>query len=235
MNVVEVVLETQGKVGFASREVGRTVDSAEYVLNTALHYAFGFAKGRYVDTKHHPTYVEDTKDIVDDLYVTPADPIESPNYWTTIYNARDGSYTTVNYAAANDPDQDVNIPRFGRERAFSHGNEFRCYVIPRESDAEEIVSSLPAYIRLGKKRGKAKLHVQTVEARQETGRFTLNHPIGAYDYDGSPLGSVISKNMRPTPLLLQAEYEGKSLSIPRGDDEPVAKLPSGLQFLKTQR
>jgi len=234
MNVVEVVLETQGKVGFASREVGRTVDSAEYILNTALHYALGFAQGRYVDTLHRPKYVEDTADVADDVYITPAEPVESPSYWTTIYNARGNRYATINYAAANDPDQDINIPRFGRERAFSHGNEFRCYVIPKDADASEVVSDLPAYVRLGKKRGKAKLHVRTINGRRKNGEFTLNHPIGAYDYEGKPLGSVISKNMRPTPLLLQAEYEDEHLEIPRDEEKP-AKLPVALTFLAKKR
>lgn len=235
MQIIEVVLETQGKVGFASREVGRTVDTAEYLLNTALHYAFGFASGRYVDTQHQPTYIEDTEDIVDQLYITPAEPLESPNYWTTIYNARNDEYTTVNYAAANDPDQDINIPRFGRDRAFSQGNEFRCYILPREQSSREILDVLPSYIRLGKKRGKVKLHTRTVEARRQSGQFTLNHPISVYDYTGTPLGNLISKNMRPTPLILQAEYEDDYISIPRGENGSPAKLPEDLRFLKKKR
>jgi len=235
MNILEIVIETQGKVGFASREVGRTADTAEYLLNTALHYAFGFAKGRYVDTIHRPTYIEDTAAIADEFYLTPAEPLEQPDYWTTIYNARGDQYATVNYSAAEDPDQDINIPRFGRERAFSHGNEFRCYIIPYGTDAQTIRSDLPAYVRVGKKRGKAKLHVSTVEARRETGQFTVNHPIGAYDYEGTPVGSVISKNMRPTPLILQAQYEDEYVAIPRGEDEPPAMLPTDLRFLETKR
>lgn len=235
MQVVEVVLETQGMVGFASREVGRTVDTAEYVLNTALHYAFGFASGRYVDTEHRPTYVEDTESVVDELYVTPAEPLESPSYWTTIYNARGDSYTEINYSAADDPDQDYNLPRFGRQRAFSHGNYFRSYIIPKSVSASEIVDELPAYVRLGKKRGKAKLHIRILNARRETGEFTLNHPISTYDYTEIPLGSVISKNMRPTPLLLQAEYDDEYLSIPRQDSEQPAEIPYNLTFLKAKR
>ena len=235
MNVVEVVLETQGKVGFASREVGRTVDSGDYILNTALHYAFGFATGRYVDTEHRPTYVADTDDIVDDFYITPAEPLATPNYWTTIYNARGDRYTTVNYAAADDPDQDINIPRFGRERAFSHGNEFRCYIIPKETASADIASYLPSYIRLGKKRGKAKLHVRTVNAKKNKGEFTLNHPIGVYDYGRNPLGSVISKNMRPTPLLLQARYDDEYIEVPRSSEDSPARLPTDLTFLNNKR
>lgn len=235
MHVVEIILETQGKVRFASREIGRTVDTAEYLLNTALHYAFGFASGRYVDTKHQPTYVEDTEAVVDQLYITPAAPRESPSYWTTTYNARGDDYTAVNYAAADDPDQDINIPRFGRERAFSHGNEFTCYILPREQSANEILDALPAYVRLGKKRGKAKVHARTVEARRQTGQFTLNHPISTYDYTELPLGSLVSKKMRPTPLVLQAEYEDEHLVIPRESDDAPITIPADLQFLKTKR
>lgn len=235
MQVVEVVLETQGKVGFASREVGRTVDTAEYLLNTALHYAFGFAKGRYVDREHRPTYIEDTAGIVDKFYITPAEPIDSVSYWSSIYNARGDSYTTVNYAAADDPDQDINLPRFGRERAFSHGNEFRCYILPSKRSARSIADDLPAYVRLGKKRGKAKLHTRLVDARREAGTFTLNHPIGAYDHSGKPLGNLITKNMRPTPIIVQAEYDETYVAIPRDDEEEPAKLPTALRFLAEKR
>lgn len=235
MNVVEIVLETQGKVGFASREVGRTADTAEYLLNTALHYALGFASGRYVDVLHQPTYEEDTADAIEEVYVTPAAPLAQPEYWTTIYNARGDRYATVNYNAADDPDQKINLPRFGRERAFSQGNEFRCYVIPRAAHARNLLAGLPRYVRLGKKRGKAKVHSRLLDARRESGQFTANHPFSVYDYDGTPLGSVISKNMRPTPLILQAEYEDDYLVIPRGENEPPARLPAGLEFLRTKR
>lgn len=235
MNVVEVVLETKGNVVFASREVGRTVDTAEYLLNTALYYALGFASGRYHDSTLRPTYVEDTEDVADVVYVTPAAPVEQPDYWTTIYNARGDRYATVNYTATEDPEQHLNLPRFGRQRSFTQGNQFRCYLIPREGAAAELVERLPTYVRLGKKRGKAKLSARTVSARRESGQFTANHPFSVYDYDGTPLGSVISKNMRPTPLILQAEYEDDHLAIPRGSGSPPVKLPANLRFLETKR
>lgn len=235
MEVVEAVLETHGRVGFAAREVGRTVDSGEYLLNTALHYALGFATGRYVDTKHRPTYLEDTETAIQQLYITPAEPLDSPNYITTIYNARGDRYATVNYDATEDPDQDKNLPRFGRERAFRHGNQFRTYLIPRDLTATDIVDSVPGYVRLGKKRGKAKVHTRIVEAQRRAGQFIINHPIGAYDYDGTPIGSVVSKQMRPTPLILQAAYDDDYLAIPREDRDSSAKIPAGLEFLERKR
>ena len=233
MDVVEVILETQGNVAFASREVGRTADTAEYLLNTALYYAFGFSSGRYIDTKHQPTYLEDTQEVVDDVYITPAAPLDQPNYWTTIYNARGDRYATVNYAAAEDPEQHLNLPRFGRQRTLSHGNQFRCYLIPHKASPTTLVNELPTYVRLGKKRGKAKLSSRIVSAQRDVGRFTSTHPFSTYDYDGAPLGSVISKHMRPTPLILQAEYEGAYLTIPT--DEGQVKLPAELEFLKSKR
>lgn len=57
MQVIEATLTTHGKVGFASREVGRMTDTDSCILNTALHYALGLASGRYVDVSHEPTYI----------------------------------------------------------------------------------------------------------------------------------------------------------------------------------
>lgn len=235
MELIEVVIETQGRVGFAAREVGRTVDTGEYILNTALHYAFGLASGRYVDVVDSPTYIEDTAEISEQVYIAPAEPLDSPDYMTTIYNARGDRYATVNYAATDDPDQDKNLPRFGRERAFTQGNHFRTYLVPYERDAASVAAELPQYVRLGKKRGKVKLHVRRVKARREAGRFVSTHPIGTYDYDGKPLGSVISRNMRPMSLILQAEYEDEHFVVPQGDGETPVKLPANLQFLGTKR
>lgn len=237
MHVVEATIETKGGVWFASREVGRLADTAEYILNTALHYAFGFASGRYVDTTRQPTYIEDTEEVIEEVYISPAAPLHGAEYWTTIYNARGDSYTTVNYAATDDPQQDLNIPRFGRRRSLSHANKFRCYLVPQDgTDADEIRERIPRYVRLGKKRGKAKVETETRVAREMTGEFTTNHPISTYDYDAVPVGGVISKNMRPTPLILQAEYEGEYLEVrTEAEDEPARIIPADLQFLKTKR
>lgn len=234
MNVVEVRLTTQGRVGFASREVGRLADTSEYILNTALYYALGFAGGRYVDTEFQPTYIEDTEEVAEELYITPAAPVEQPNYSTAFYNARGDDYATVNYSAEDDPQQSLNLPKFGSERRFSHGNQFRLYVIPKESGAREISEQIPGYVRLGKKRGKVRVDTRIVEARRSTGEFVANHPFGVHDYDNTPKSNVVSKKMRPTPIILQAKYEDDHISIPR-EDRPNAKLPTHLTFLRKKR
>lgn len=234
MKVIEARITTQGRVGFAAREVGRLVDTNEYILNTALYYALGFASGRYVDTEFRPTYIDDTSSVADELYITPAVPVETPNYSTALYNARDDNYVTINYAAEDDPQQSLNLPKFGRERRFSHGNEFRFYVLPRAMEPRKISDQISGYARLGKKRGKVRLDTRTLNAHQHDGEFLTNHPIGVHDYESTPLGNVVSKKMRPMPIILQAKYNDRYLSIPR-ENGPNVKLPEDLIFLKTKR
>ncbi len=240
MDVLEGRIRTRGEVTFTSREVGRLADTEPYVLNTALYYALGLASGRYVDTSYEPTYVEDTADLADDVYVSPAAPVPgtNPNYVTTTYNATRDEYVEINYSAEDDPYEKQNLPSFGRRRSLAQGTHLRFFVVPRARSANSLVDELPQYVRLGKKRGKARVDFTIREATQESGSFRLNHPIGAYDHDEAPLGNVVTKSMKPTPLILQGDYEGEHLRIDRGDpdNEPdVVELPRGLTFLKEKR
>jgi CRISPR-associated protein Csc1 len=240
MEVLEATVQTCGEVTFTSREVGRLADTEPYILNTALYYALGLASGRYVDTSYEPTYVADTDGIADDIYVSPAAPVSgtNPNYVTTTYNATRDEYAEVNYAAEDDPYEKQNLPSFGRRRSLAQGTQLRFFLIPRERSAGELVSRLSRYIRLGKKRGKARLDLTIREATEQKGSFQLNHPIGAYDYDDTPLSNVITKSMQPTPLVLQGDYEGEYLQIDRSgtDTNPNSvEFPRNLVFLKKKR
>jgi CRISPR-associated protein Csc1 len=249
MQVIEATIRTMGEVGFASREVGRLADTEPYVLNTALYYALGLASGRYVDRKFEPTYIEDTDPVADEVYVTPAVPVPAPgasatrtDYITSTYSARGDDYATVNYSAQNDPNAKQNLPSFGRRRVLGHGNHLRCYLVPKSASATELHDSLPQYVRLGKKRGKARIDTRLVDARRETGEYALGHPIGAYDHAEPPTGNVITKRMQPTPLILQGDYEGEHLAVsarPEGatEDERFdrVRLPADVRFLETKR
>jgi CRISPR-associated protein Csc1 len=249
MQVIEATIRTMGEVGFASREVGRLADTEPYVLNTALYYALGLAGGRYVDRKFEPTYIDDTEAVAEEVYVSPAVPVPAPGdssahteYLTSTYNATGDEYATVNYSAQNDPNAKQNLPSYGRRRVLGHGNHLRCYLIPKDETVTEINEKIPQYIRLGKKRGKARVDTRLVDARRQTGAYQLGHPIGAYDYDSTPTGNVITKTMQPTPIILQAGYEGDHLAIStqpadsEDDDRfPRVCLPASLRFLETKR
>lgn len=235
MDILEATLRTRGEVTFTSREVGRLADTEPFILNTALYYALGFASGRYVDTSYQPTYVEDTTDLTD-LYVSPAapPPDAAPNYVTTTYNATNDEYAEMNYSAQDDPNAKQNLPSYGRRRSLGHGTVLRFFVVARDRPIDEVAEWIPQYVRLGKKRGKARVDIQKRRASKRSGEFRLNHPIGAYDYPDLPDGNVITKSMKPTPLILQGDYRGEYLSIDRGEAERV-RVPAGLTFLATKR
>lgn len=235
MDVLEATLRTCGEVTFTSREVGRLADTEPYILNTALYYALGLTGGRYVDTSYEPTYVEDTDDLTD-LYVSPAAPVSgsSPNYLTTTYNATRDEYAEVNYSAQDDPYVKQNLPSYGRRRSLMQGTIFRFFVISRGCPIDTIIKHIPQYVRLGKKRGKARLDLRKRSVSSQSGEFRLNHPIGAYDHPDTPEGNVITKAMKPTPLILQADYHGEYISIDQGESDHV-RMPAGLTFLATKR
>lgn len=253
---IEATIRTQGEVWFASREVGRLADTESYLLNTALYYALGLASGRYVDGTFEPTYVEDTAEIARDVYVSPAVPVgqradggDGTNFITSTYNTSDDNYATVNYSAQNDPDAGRNLPSYGRRRVLGHGNRLRFFLVPFDREADALESALPRYVRLGKKRGKARIDTRILPVEGRTGGYQLGHPINAYDSEQRPVGNLITKRMRPTPLIVQADYEGDHLAIrvddgadkrrPKEDDNEddpeYVKLPEDVQFLSRKR
>ncbi len=240
MAALEATLRVCGEVTFTSREVGRLADTESYVLNTALYYALGLASGRYVDTDFEPTYIEDTTEVAEEIYVSPAAPVpeSSPQFVTSTYNVTRDEYAVINYAAEDDPYEGQNLPSYGQRRSLTSGTNLRFFLVPRDTDVETLATELPRYIRLGKKRGKARLDVTLRPTVREQGPFRLNHPIGAYDHDTTPVGNVVSKSMKPTPIILQADYEGPHLKIDRqgaATSPDVVSLPAGLSFLKQKR
>lgn len=235
MKIIEATLQTRGEVTFTSREVGRLADTEPYILNTALYYALGFASGRYVDTSYQPTYLEDTAELTD-VYVSPAAPLPetAPNYVTATYNATRDEYAEVQYSGRDDPNAKQNLPSYGRRRSLAHGTLLRFFIIPRDRPVADLKEQLPTYVRLGKKRGKARLDIRCQPATRQSGEFQLNHPIGAYDFPEPPNGNVITKSMKPTPLIMQGDYTGEYLAIEQNDQEQV-RIPAGLTFLATKR
>ncbi len=69
----------------------------------------------------------------------------------------------------------------------------------------------------------------------DEGEFLTNHPFGIFDYDGVPLGDLISIKMRPVPLIVQGRYSGKFVRIPCAGKRDDIVLPYKLEFLKAKR
>jgi len=227
--VIECTLTVLGRLLFASKEIDRLVDVGDFVLNSALYYALGFARGKYVNIGCKPDYLKETEKICEEFYITAAAPIGSLTHLTTTYNARSDNYAVINYKAQDDPNARFNIPRYGRERAINQLNKFKFYIFTYHADAEVFAASLPRYVRLGKKRSKCKIDYNIVDSEALNGTFTANHPFGIYDYEGIPTRNLISRKMRPTPLILQGTYNGIYIKI----GETI--LPYKLIFLKNLR
>ena len=237
MQVIEATLLTHGKVGFASREVGRMADTDPCILNTALYYALGIASGRYVDDTHKPTYIEDTKAIADELYVTPAAParVDRQDPIRTEYLTTNRSNRSDKYASGSEP-AEKNIPTFERERTLAPDNVFQFYVFPYERDATTVAAELPSYIRVGKKRGKARVNYRVVDAQRRSGTFDLTHPLSIYDHDATPVGGVVMKQMQPTPVWFEGEFDTDYYAIePPFPNEQRVCYPADAQFLRTKR
>lgn len=258
--VVKCSIETLDRTLYASREVGDLVDTGDYILNTALHYAFGFVSGKYVNIGNKPSYLDETSNIYKKFYITPAKPEPTEEYLkqllevhvcslekkkpspslgghsTNSWNARPHQYAVKNWKAT-DPDypyKGMNIPKYGRERVLDQQNLFTAYILPYEIDAESIGSNIPKYVRLGKKRSKARVRTSIIEGEINEGEFISNHPFGIYDYESLPLGNLISVRMRPIPLVLQGRYKGQFIRIPRNEGKETI-LPYKLEFLKVKR
>lgn len=258
--VVECSIETLDRTLYASREVGDLVDTGDFILSTALNYAFGFVAGKYINKGNKPSYLEDTKDIYKRFYITPAKPEPTAEYINQIFgntgsskdkghipylgghstnqwNARNHQYAVKNWKAKELPKElkGKNIPKFGRERVLNQQNLLIAYVLPYEEDAQSLSSQIPRYVRIGKKRAKAKIRTRIVQGMIEEGEFVSNHPFGIYDYEGVPLGDLISVRMRPVPLILQGRYNGKFIRISRDGKRENVILPYKLELLKVKR
>jgi len=257
---VECSIETMDRTLYASREVGDLVDTGDFILSTALHHAFGFVAGKYINSGNKPSYLEETSEIYKRFYITPAKPESVVEYMNRIlrvpaskgkggplpylgghstsqWNARPHQYAVKNWKATELP-RDLkgkNLPKFGRERVLDQQNLLTSYILPYEDDAASIASKIPRYVRLGKKRSKARVTTRIVEGTIEEGDFISNHPFGIYDYEGVPLGDLISVRMRPIPLIVQGRYNGKFVSITRGEKREDVVLPYKLEFLKAKR
>jgi len=152
------------------------------------------------------------------------------NRITSTYNTSSDDYATINYSAQEDPDAKQNLPTYGRRRVLGHGNELTCYLLGRGLSVDELESRVPGYIRLGKKRGKARVETDPLDVSEGDGEFDLGHPIGAYDTSLTPIGNLVTKRMRPTPLVMQASYEGAYVELKSSDPDD-----DGINSLLTQR
>ena len=229
------IAELMSELFFASLEPGDNYTTEPIILNTALYYALGYAKGNYVNfpvktgrrsAKQNPTYIEDTAEIVNKIYITPAKVINTPGFTTELYNSRSDDYVQSNTLAPKDQDANTPTGRYGARKQIQPGARFLFYVLTFDGSEPE----MPSYIRLGKKRCKALVEWAEVSTSVSSGEYTTTHPLLIEDFDSVPLGDISFKRMQPFDILQKARFSGNYIKI---DGKDV--LPLNARFLQRIR
>ena len=229
------VAELMGELFFASLEPGDNYTTEPIILNTALYYALGYAKGNYVNfpvktgrrsVKQNPTYVEDTAEIVNMIYVTPAKVINTPEFTTELYNSRSDDYVQSNTLAPKDQNANTPTGRYGARKQIQPGARFLFYVLSFDGSEPK----MPPYIRLGKKRCKALVDWTEVDTSVSSGEYMTTHPLLIDDIDSVPSGDISFKRMQPFDIIWKARFSGDYIKV---DGKEV--LPLNARFLRRRR
>ncbi|NJD02547.1 MAG: type I-D CRISPR-associated protein Cas5/Csc1 [Ruminiclostridium sp.] len=227
------IIELMSELFFASLEPGDNFTTEPILLNTALFYALGYAKGNNINfpvkkgrAKQNPTYIEDTSDMVERIYVTPAKPINKYELTTEIYNSRSDDYVQSNKLAQADENANTPTGRYGARKQIQPGARFLFYVLTFDGSEPD----MPPYIRLGKKRCKARVEWEEVSTATSDGLYHTTHPVLIDDLDSIPLGDITFKRMQPFDIIQNARFSGTYLKI---DNKDV--LPLNVRFLRRIR
>jgi CRISPR-associated protein Csc1 len=229
------VAELMSELFFASLEPGDNYTTEPIILNTALYYALGYAKGNYVNfpaeggrrsVKQNPTYREDTAGLVNRIYVTPAKVINKSEFTTELYNSRSDDYVQSNTLDKKDENANVPTGRYGARKQIQPGARFLFYVLTFDGSKPE----MPPYIRLGKKRCKALVEWEEISTSISSGEYKTTHPLLIDDLDSVPLGDISFKRMQPFDIIQKARFSGNYIKI--GDKDV---LPLNVRFLRRIR
>jgi len=218
---------------FASREVNNFFQTEAVIGNYALAYALELCRAGY-HNDGEITYAEDLEKLNETgIYITPGTLTEKPRFTVVRFNALSDSYwyqmeqnaISVNRERIFNPRlkaRATNFPQIGRLKLLSIGNKGVFYLTSRDE------FRVPRYIRLGKFMSKAKIsaykqNYREIHAQDVPYRYYLN----PNDLpSGIQIGMFDLLNIRPTPLIRQAQLSGDFYEL--ADDETL--LPAGMQF-----
>ncbi|MDR9817280.1 MAG: type I-D CRISPR-associated protein Cas5/Csc1 [Candidatus Methanoculleus thermohydrogenotrophicum] len=231
----EGILELMSELFFASLEPGNNYVTRPIILNTALYYALGYARGGYVNKptnrrtkKQHPAYVEETSEIADTIYVSPARPIGDIRYTSELANARSDEYIQYNRLR-----EQKNTPtgKIGTRKQIQPGARFRFFVLTFDGSEPD----MPPYIRVGKKRSKALVTWREVPVSMTDGEFLMNHPVLVDDLAEMPVGDLSFQRMQPFDVIERGRFIGPHLVLDCGGSAGRFELPANIRFLRRYR
>jgi len=228
-------LELMSELYFASLEPGDNFTTEPIILNTALYYALGYAKGNYINfpakkgrgsAKQNPTYIVDTESLFETVYVTPAKVINKPEFTTELNNSRCDDYVQSNNLSNADSDANTPTGRYSARKQIQPGARFLFYVLTFDGSKPD----MPSYVRLGKKRCKALVEWEEVVVSISEGEYRITHPVLIDDLESVPMGDISFKRMQPFDILQKGRFSGKYIKLGSKD-----LLPINVRFLRRMR
>lgn len=199
---------------YATRELGRSYQSGEYLHNYALTYALGLVNSDYHDSIQVPRYREHFEELnLKGIYVTPAQPIQVG------FVAHTFKFANTRYHVEMEKSS-VNVPSFGNVRELSQGSTFVAYLLNRGN----AYVRTPRWIRLGKWLSKAEVVWEQLEAQESKQDYISQHVLNPLDLP-YPAKMFDVVNMPPVSLIENAHLSGEHLRL-----SDLTLLPLGLEY-----
>jgi len=220
MRPFHLTLVLQETLFYATRELGRLVETGRYLHNYALAYALGYVTSPVRIYDRQPSYEKDLKGLT--VYITPAKPIEV-SYGIERYAARSEFLRTVKAK------EELNIPEYGFHKVILPESAFECFLFSKES------IGISKFVRLGKNLAKAKIDVEpcNVKVIEVTPPLIVSFPLNPRDLPIEPT-NYEEERMLPNSLYTKTAFdvhEALSVSWTKG----LVYLPTEMNFFASRK
>jgi len=220
MKVFHLTLVLQETLFYATRELGRLVETGSYLHNYALAYALGYVNSPVRICGRQPSYEKDLKGLT--IYVTPAKPIKV-SYGLERYAARSEFLRTVKTK------EELNIPEYGFHKVILPESAFQCFLFSKGN------IEIPKYVRLGKNSAKAKIDVEPCDVKviEVTPPLIISFPLNPRDLSVEPT-NYEEERMLPNSLYTKTAFdvhEALSVTWTKG----LVYLPTEMNYFASRK
>jgi CRISPR-associated protein Csc1 len=234
MDIYREKLELLDYVFFATVERGKVYETGAFIHNYALAYALRLAAAPYGHTVQEPHYEEELNPLNQEgIYLTPAEPL-TVGHRRVQFNTISEGYGFPGKAPS------LGYPDWGFARMLRPESVFRFYVTLANSELSVssptltlALSGNPAYVRLGKFPGKARITLQKAEVTEtKHGDFVANALLNWRDLALEPeVPGDIYATALPTRLIANPQFRNADYSRARFDEKDEVRLPLGMCFV----
>jgi CRISPR-associated protein Csc1 len=204
MHIYRCHLTLHEPLFYAGREIGRLYETGRYLHNYSLAYAFGLVQSPWFHAEQVPHYAEDLNALAEEVYVTPAQPLEIRFQLATFKYGEEVLHVEMQQATRN-------TPSFGRAKEIAAESSFVCYVISRQEQ------KLPRWIRLGKWHSKTFVEVEEVQVVEKKRDYRAVVPLNPLDLvEADTLRAFDMISMPPASLVANAYCYGEYYELSDG-------------------